>query len=543
MTRRTKRTYSFASGAWSTAALGNSHLQGYDSAAAVMENVRVASTGTAMTRKGVDNLEIITAAQSGLLLPRNGFKVYSCRDSENTDHILLFYIENTAIAIMEITANDLQIPFRGSIFLQSENKDPKLLSITQILDTVIFTHPSMEMPLSYILGSHSTPQPLEIETENSIFIDGRDNNFGNFTAVAFHAGRLVLAKADKVYFSRANDYYNFTENRLPETNGVPGEVLDDSAAVTELTGQNANNVRELFSYIGLYVFTDSGVFYNNERSLTPRNLIFNQVNEVRGAYINPVIVQSELIYVRQPDTDIKASLFDLERAQDISLTGRFIERNLSQFSDHLIKVPIDMVYIQGSADNSADHIYVLNDDGTIAVLTINREQELRAWSSFSFNFGSAPSGAPYKVIGLGQREGELILITDKPSQATASLPFSILRESATAQEDFEWVIETAPPELPEREADLNSVNYRLLRAYVRLVEANNEIKVDDVAYSVNNSAAGGENVQKQLQVQLNRPWEQTQNTSFGLRRGIKISGSGRNRTEISNIALEIMIGA
>ena len=56
--------------------------------------------------------------------------------------------------------------------------------------------------------------------------------------------------------------------------------------------------------------------------------------------------------------------------------------NISLLSSHLISAPVSMSVRQSTELSPADYLYVVNDDGTMAVLNIARDQELLAWSLF-----------------------------------------------------------------------------------------------------------------------------------------------------------------
>ncbi len=58
-------------------------------------------------------------------------------------------------------------------------------------------------------------------------------------------------------------------------------------------------------------------------------------------------------------------------------------KSISLLSSQLIQSPVSMAIRQSRSENPADYVYVVNADGTVAVLSILRGEQLLAWSLFT----------------------------------------------------------------------------------------------------------------------------------------------------------------
>lgn len=186
--------------------------------------------------------------------------------------------------------------------------------------------------------------------------------------VTFHEGRLWLGGTRSLlqaYFgSVVNDFFNF------ET----GEGLDDDAVFGVLNTAQLNAVVALKSGRFLQLFTSGGEFRFTSSPITPADAPRNQT-EYGAAKIRPISTDGATLYVQRTRKAIRDFLYRYEEDAYSSVP-------VSVLAQHLISGIVDIASWQGADNDDANYVFVVNDDGTIAVLNTLRSQEVNAWTQW-----------------------------------------------------------------------------------------------------------------------------------------------------------------
>jgi hypothetical protein len=197
----------------------------------------------------------------------------------------------------------------------------------------------------------------------------------------FHKSRLVLGglgeRPQTILMSKIGDFFNFDI----------GESLDDEAIDVTIDDDQVNVIRSVFSGRGLSVFTSGGEFSvrsDINSSLTPSNVADQIQKETRhgSSQIRPVSVDGAVVFVEREDPDDASSGRVVRQFVFNDTEQSFQAPNISIFSQHLISNPVAMDIRRSTQDQPANYLYMVNDDGTCAVLNSLREQQLLAWSLF-----------------------------------------------------------------------------------------------------------------------------------------------------------------
>lgn len=153
------------------------------------------------------------------------------------------------------------------------------------------------------------------------------------------------------------------------------EVLDDDPIFVTLNGQQLNAINGLFSGRSLQLFTSGGEFrYVKQQSepVTPNDAPVAQT-QYGSKKIRPVGVDGATIFVQRTGKSIRDFRFDYEEDAYNSL-------GLSSLAPHLITGASDLAAWQGSSTDEINLVFVVNGDGTAAILNLRREAEVRAWT-------------------------------------------------------------------------------------------------------------------------------------------------------------------
>jgi hypothetical protein len=187
----------------------------------------------------------------------------------------------------------------------------------------------------------------------------------------FYAGRLYMgglkSRPATVLGSRVGDFFNFD----------PGRALDDDSIDVTIDTDQVNAIRFLAATRQLHAFTSGGEHVlagDSDGVITPASARWIEQTR-RGAVANvPVVeVDGALLFVQRGGKAVRQHLYD-------EVQGAYGNIVLSRLSEHLIRQPVDMAVRKGATRDAADHVLVVNNDGTVAVLLTERSQETVAWT-------------------------------------------------------------------------------------------------------------------------------------------------------------------
>lgn len=187
--------------------------------------------------------------------------------------------------------------------------------------------------------------------------------------VSFHEGRLWFGGTRSLlqaYFgSVVNDPFNFQI----------GEGLADDSVFGLLNTAQLNAVTALRSGRFLQLFTTGGEFRFVSSPIEPGDAPRNQT-EYGAAKIRPVASDGATIYVQRTRKVLRDFLYRYEEDAYSSVP-------LSVLSQHLITNIVDIGSWQGSDEDDANYVFVVNSDGTMAVYNTLRSQEIAAFSQWT----------------------------------------------------------------------------------------------------------------------------------------------------------------
>lgn len=187
----------------------------------------------------------------------------------------------------------------------------------------------------------------------------------------FHDGRLWLggstSLAQTLWGSKVGLFFDFDI----------GQISDDDAINVTLNTDKGVTILNLFSQRTLQIFTDRAefaVFQSSGTAITPTNIdIRRQTQEGIKEGIRPVSIEGGTVYVNNSGSAIMEFLFnDVEQA--------YSSKQITLASSHLLSTPVGMAVESSTSENEADTLYVVNNDGTVVIGSILRNQGVLAFS-------------------------------------------------------------------------------------------------------------------------------------------------------------------
>jgi hypothetical protein len=186
--------------------------------------------------------------------------------------------------------------------------------------------------------------------------------------VTFHEGRLWFGGTRSLLqaylASVVNDPFNF------ET----GEGLADDAIFGLLNTAQLNSITAIKSGRFLHMFTTGGEFRFTASPISPSDMPRNQT-EYGTAKIRPVSVDGSILYVQRTRKVLRDFLYSYEE-------DAYSSAPLSVLASHLLTNVVDVTAWQGSDDDDANYVFLVNGDGTIAVYNTLRSQEISAFTTW-----------------------------------------------------------------------------------------------------------------------------------------------------------------
>ncbi|MDG4602117.1 MAG: hypothetical protein P9C48_02325 [Defluviicoccus sp.] len=416
---------SFAAGEISPALLGRRDLRAYENGASVLRNVFVHPAGGVTRRPGLRFVD--TAAGPGRLI---AFEF-------NTEQTYLLLLTDRLLRIYsdEIRIAELVTPWTAAQLRQ--------LNWTQSADTLLIVHPDVPpkqltrigaaqwvlsdwnffsengrtyAPHFKFAGDWVTVQPsattgtITVTASDSVFAsqhvglrmrignketqivqfvspttvradvketltstgataDWSEQAYSNLrgwpVAVCFHQDRLVIGGSrdlpNRLWLSKSGDLFNFDL----------GEGLDDESIEFPLLSDQVNAIRAVFSGRHLQVFTSGAEWMVTGEPLIPANIQLRRQTRIGSPVdrtVPPRDVDGATLFVPRNGPQLREFLFtDTEQA--------YQSTDLALLARHLIRQPVDMDY-----DRAERLLHVVMADGTMATLTVYREEEVSAWS-------------------------------------------------------------------------------------------------------------------------------------------------------------------
>lgn len=191
--------------------------------------------------------------------------------------------------------------------------------------------------------------------------------------VTFHEARLwfggSLQRPNTLWGSRVNAFFNFN----------PGKARADQAIDVTLNTDQINRIQAIVSNRTLQVFTIGGEFVARQSSnepITPENVAITSQTRLGAKKVKPVSIEGTTMFVQRTGKAMHELVFDF--GQDAFISG-----TMTLLSAHLINNPVQIDARRGTADEDANRVYLVNTDGTVAVLNTLRDQSVSAWARWT----------------------------------------------------------------------------------------------------------------------------------------------------------------
>jgi hypothetical protein len=190
----------------------------------------------------------------------------------------------------------------------------------------------------------------------------------------FHEGRLYFGgstqRPSTIWGSKVGQFFDFE----------PDQAYDDDAVEATLDTNTLNVITDIISGRDLQVFTTGGEFYVPQEGLqpiTPATFFMRAVSRVGSREgIRVKQLQTGTLYIQRQGKALNEFQFS-----DSTLS--YVTASISLLSSHLLIEPQELALRKATSTDESDALYVLNGNGTMAVYSLLRQQNVVAPTRFS----------------------------------------------------------------------------------------------------------------------------------------------------------------
>tara|TARA_R110000868_G_scaffold151117_3_gene374730 strand:- start:8912 stop:11530 length:2619 start_codon:yes stop_codon:yes gene_type:complete len=242
----------------------------------------------------------------------------------------------------------------------------------------VFGGQEVSLPLFSVSGPGSRPSII-IEPETAAgdkFEDVWSAGRGWPRSVEYFEGRLCYGGSkyfpSTFWASHTGDYRNF----------ALGDAHDDEAISRDVDVNAADGIEHMVGTRALMVLTRRAEYYQTETPFTPESATFKRQTSHGSSYVAPVEVGGSVYFVQRNGRAVRRLLYNFQE-------DSFVAEEVSILARHMLNSPVDMAAYAHPQDG--DYIIIVNADGTAAVLTVDRNQDVAGWTRYSLGRGAIVS--------------------------------------------------------------------------------------------------------------------------------------------------------
>lgn len=210
---------------------------------------------------------------------------------------------------------------------------------------------------------------------------------GYSIAGGFHQGRLMLVGPESapnyMAVSNSGDYFNFV---------VTDDQLDNESFSFAIDADEFLSINSVASLNDMILFTTGGIWVlPSADTLTPKNFVPPiRYHDVSIGDIDSDVLEGALLFVGKTLDDTSkpyTGVFEFSYDKD---KGYQLEE-LSLLIPDYIRNPVDIAVRRGTHVDASSNLFVVNSDGTLAVLTTLRNKGVTGWTLITIDgeFNSA----------------------------------------------------------------------------------------------------------------------------------------------------------
>lgn len=361
---------SFVAGELDPTMFGRDNLASYANAAAKIRNCYVRPQGSVPRREGMQYIDTVT--------------------NSDVSRSISFEFNTVQVYLIVLTPGEMKV-YKNDVLVCTLATSPidaltanMLVDINwvQSADTLILVHYDLQ-PIKITRTSDTAWTAVSISFTNVSTFDygtGAEPMIsaarGWARSVAFKYGRFWLgglgSRPQTLIGSKTGDYFNLDA----------GTGQDNEAIYITLDDDRVNTIVNIFPGRALQIFTTGGEFAIDQGSLNNPVTPGNMPGQLKKATLHgcnaarPVSVDGSTLFVEANGSVVREFVYN-------DVESSYNAPNISLLASHLVVNPTRIALRQATRNLAADYVFMVNSDGTLAVLNVLRSESLLAWSLFT----------------------------------------------------------------------------------------------------------------------------------------------------------------
>ena len=191
---------------------------------------------------------------------------------------------------------------------------------------------------------------------------------------AFNEGRLWLggtkSKRQSLFASKSGDLFNFFSE----------EGADDDGIFVTINSRNLTEIIDVNPDRGLQVFCAGAEFI--VKGNTPSTVTIESETQLGSFNLESKSLDGSTLFINGNGNTLRQYLYNFNE-------DAYTSNDISVLSSHLIDKPKDMAALDGTSAQDAAWVFIVNQDGTAAVLNTVRSQDINGFTKWKPHYVSA----------------------------------------------------------------------------------------------------------------------------------------------------------
>tara|TARA_R110001632_G_scaffold29126_4_gene77496 strand:+ start:1137 stop:3692 length:2556 start_codon:yes stop_codon:yes gene_type:complete len=219
---------------------------------------------------------------------------------------------------------------------------------------------------------------------------------------AFSEGRLWIggtkSKRQSLLASKSGDFFNFFSEEGADDDGI--FITINSRNLTEIVDVNPDR--------GLQVFTAGAEFI--VKGNTPSTIQIEAETQLGSFSLESKSLDGSTLFINSNGNTLRQYLYNFNE-------DAYTSNDISVLSSHLIKKPLDMDVLDGTSSEDSSWVFIINQDGTAAVLNTVRSQDINGFTKWQPYVDSINAGnnTQLKSCSVSGKELYVIAKTNSPN--------------------------------------------------------------------------------------------------------------------------------
>ena len=206
---------------------------------------------------------------------------------------------------------------------------------------------------------------------------------------AFNEGRLWLggtrSKRQSLFASKSGDLFNFFSEEGSDDEGI--FVTIDSRNLTEIIDVNPDR--------GLQVFCAGAEFI--VKGNTPSTIEIKSETQLGSFNLESKALDGATLFVNGNGNTLRQYLYNFNE-------DAYTSNDISVLSSHLINKPLDMAALDGTSSEDSAWVFIINQDGSAAVLNTVRSQDINGFTKWTLYNPDANNTTKYESCSVVGKE-------------------------------------------------------------------------------------------------------------------------------------------